>query len=223
MAFILDLIVIAIIALFALISAKKGFVRTLIEVVGFVLVILFANSVSPMLSDVTYDKLIEPSIISSVEKLNIETGSVNLKIDAMPDFINNILGSEFNLKGFEDIINENISAGMGNAVATASQTAIKPIVTGIFSLLYTVLISVILLFVVNILANLVNKLFSFSIVGKANKILGVVLGMIKGVVVAVIFCTLISFIVSVTTNGFLIFTNTNIEGSLIFKLLCLTF
>ena len=68
MSFILDLIVIAIIIVFALISAKKGFVRTIIEIVGFVLVILFANNVSPVLSNVTYDKLIEPAIIESIEK-----------------------------------------------------------------------------------------------------------------------------------------------------------
>ena len=69
MPIILDLIVIAVIFIFILVSAKKGFVRSLIEIVGFVLVIMLSNTVSTPLANITYDKFIEPSIIESSQKL----------------------------------------------------------------------------------------------------------------------------------------------------------
>lgn len=219
MSFVLDLIVLAIIAVFALLSAKKGFVRTIIEIVGFVLVILLANNLSPQISDYTYDKLVEPAIVSSVENMQVGENITNLSVDNMPSFVGKILGSNFDISGFESIINENINNGVKSAVTSASQTVVKPIVTGIFDLVFTLIITVILLAVVNIVAKLVNKLFSFSLVGKANKILGAILGIIKGVAISAIICTIISLIVPLTKEGFLIFTQSNIDSSLIFKLL----
>lgn len=219
MSFVLDLIVLAIIAVFALLSAKKGFVRTIIEIVGFVLVILLANNLSPQISDYTYDKLVEPAIVSSAENMQVGESVMNLSLDNMPSLVSKILGSNFDISGFQSIINENINNGVKSAVASASQTVVKPIVTGIFDLIFTLIITVVLLAVVNFIAKLVNKLFSFSLVGKANKILGAILGIIKGVVISAIICTIISLIVPLTKEGFWIFTQSNIDSSLIFKLL----
>ena len=63
MGIILDLIILAIIVIFAFLSAKKGFVRTLIELVGFFLAIFIASSISPAISNGVYDKFIEPAIV----------------------------------------------------------------------------------------------------------------------------------------------------------------
>ena len=219
---VLDLIVLVIIAVFALISAKRGFVRTLIEIVGFVLVILLANSVSTPLADYTYDKAIEPTIIKSVEGLEIQNNISSMEANALPDFVAAIVGQE-TITDFQNQINENINSGIDTAISTASQNVIKPITTGILSMLFVVIISIVLLFVVNILAKLINKLFSFSVVGKVNRTLGAVLGGIKGVIIAIVFCTLVALIVSIIENGFLIFTQEAINNTLIFKLLCLKF
>ncbi len=219
MSFVLDLIVLAIIAVFALLSAKKGFVRTIIEIVGFVVVILLANNISPAISDYTYDKLVEPAIVSSIENMQVGDNLTNLSVDNMPSLVGKILGSNFDIAAFQTSINENISSGIKDAVTSASQTVVKPVVTGIFDLIFTLIITIVLLAVVNFVAKLINKLFSFSLVGKANKILGAILGIIKGVVVSAIICTIISLIVPLTKEGFLIFTQTNIDSSLIFKLL----
>lgn len=219
MSFVLDLIVLAIIAIFALLSAKKGFIRTIIEIVGFVLVILLANNLSPQISDYTYDKLVEPAIVSSVEKMQVGDNVTNFSLENMPSLVSKILGSNFDISGFQSIINENINNGVKSAVVSASQSVVKPIVTGIFDLIFTLIITVVLLVVVNFVAKFVNKLFSFSLVGKANKILGAILGIIKGVVISAIVCTIISLIVPLTKEGFLIFTQANIDSSVIFKLL----
>ena len=219
MSYVLDLVVLAIVAVFALLSAKKGFVRTIIEIVGFVVVILLANNVSPMISDYTYDKFVEPAIISSVENMQVGDSVTDFSLDNMPPFIGTILGENFDIASFQNTINENINNGIKSAVTSASQTVVKPVVTGIFDLIFMLIITVVLLFVVNFLAKVINKLFSFSLVGKANKILGAILGIIKGVVVSSIFSTIISLIVPLTKEGFLIFTQANIDSSLIFKLL----
>ena len=68
MNFLLDLIVLAIIAAVALISARRGFVRVAIELVGFIAAIFITFTISTPLASLTYDKIIEPPIVSSVSK-----------------------------------------------------------------------------------------------------------------------------------------------------------
>ena len=66
MGIVLDLIVIAIILIFCLISAKKGFVKTIVGLVGFILVTYLSFTLSSPLAGITYDKIIEPVVIRSV-------------------------------------------------------------------------------------------------------------------------------------------------------------
>ena len=224
MGLVLDLLVVVIISIFAFISAKWGFVRTLIEIVGFVLVVLLANSLSTPLADITYDKTIEPAIIKSIDGMKVEdVETIDLNDKEFPPLIKRVLGDKNVIANFEKEITSDINNGIDTAVRNSSQNVIKPVITSILSVIYVLLISIILMFVVNILAKVINKLFSFSIVGKLNSTLGASLGVIKGIFIAFVVCTLISLIVSFTQNGFLIFTKDTIESSYIFKLLCLKF
>ena len=56
MWFILDLIIVAILVVFALLAAKKGFVKSVIEIAGFVLAIFLAFTLSSPATNFIYDK-----------------------------------------------------------------------------------------------------------------------------------------------------------------------
>lgn len=220
---VLDLVVVAIIAIIALISAKKGFVRTIVEIVGFIAVILMANNVSPMLSETTYDKFIQPAIVNSIEEIHIEeqlkdTSINEISTENIPQFITKLLGDDFEIENFIANINENINNGVTEAVTEASQNVIKPIVTEILTLVYMLFIVLVSLVVVKFAAKVINKLFSFSLVGKANKMLGAILGIIKGIAVAVILCSLFTLIVSLIPDANGILSETTIESTILFKL-----
>lgn len=213
---ILDLIAVGIIVVFSVLSAKKGFVRSLIEVIGFILELLFVGKFSPYLANLTYDKFVEPSILNSIG--NVESGGI-VQLPQLPKFVTTLLGNDFDLSSLQNIINENISAGVTDAVAEASQQVIKPIVANILSLLYTVILTVVLMFLIKIIAKVVNKIFSFSIVGTANRILGSVMGIVKGVAVVAIICTVVSSLFTISPAGFWILTPNVVAGSVAFKLL----
>lgn len=224
MSLILDAIIILIILFFVFLSAKKGFVRTLIEVVGFVAAIVIALTLSSPIANVTYDKLIMPSVVKTVQNIANDgvanaTNAIDAVWEKMPGFITD--------SSFLGLSKENITSSVQEQTATSteqlaqqiSDSFVKPAVTKLISLLISVVLVVVVLFVVKILAKYINKLFSFSVVGDINKTLGGVLGVVKGAAVAVIFCLIISLIVSFTKDGFLIFTYDNINSSYIFKFL----
>lgn len=221
MSIILDAIIVLIILLFVFLSAKKGFVRTLIEVVGFIAAIAIALSVSTPIANFCYDTAVQPIVAKTVESSVIEGGSnVNEAVDA----VWNKLPAFLTESNFINLSKDSITTSINNETAADTtqlinsiNSIIKPAVSKLLAVLISVILVVVLLFVVKILAKLVNKLFSFSLIGNINKTLGGVLGLVKGVAVSVIFCMIISLILSFTKNGFLIFTYDAINSSYLFK------
>lgn len=221
MSVILDLIVVGIVILFVVLSAKKGFVKTVVEMVGFVAAIIVAFTISTPLAGVTYDKIIEPPILAAVSEEATEDVEVMVTDiwEKMPEFITN---RAEDMGHSQDSLTNSINAGLVNgtqaAVKSASQNIFKPIAVSLLGLIFSLVISIVLLVLVKPVAKFLNGIFSFSIIGKANRALGAVVGLLKGAVFAVVFCLLVSLIVSFTENGFLIFTAENISNSYIFKL-----
>ncbi len=224
MSLILDAFVILIIFIFIFLSAKKGFVRTLIEVVGFVAAIAIAFSLSTPVAGFIYDKTIDPAVDKTIQSAVDEGNeSVNTAVDAlwnkMPGFLT---GSNFFNLSKDNVlesVNNGVSANATELSHTISNNFLKPVVTRTISTLISVILVFALLLLVKFLAKHINKLFNISVVGKINKTLGAILGIFKGVSIAIVFCMVISLILSFTKNGFLFFTYDAIESSYIFKFL----
>lgn len=223
MSIILDLIVLAIIIITVLISAKRGFVRTTVELVGFIAAVFISFTISTPLADTTYDKIIEPSVVSSVASAadtaaDNSAATVDNFWNELPEWIKNgVEKAGISKDSLNGSISENIGNGALSAAESASQSVIKPAVTSILSLIYQTIILIVLLALVKPLAKLINKLFSFSVIGTANRILGGAVGIPKGIIYAVAFCLIITLIVSFTNNGFLIFNDETMEQSVFFS------
>lgn len=216
MSIVIDLILISIILFFAITSAKRGFVKVLVETVGFIAAIILAFTISTPLAEVTYDKIIEPPIVKAAVNAAGESAE-HEAWNALPDFLmnNDLFGTATNT--FTEKISENISQGTEVAVKTASQGVVRPIATKMLGLLYSLILVLVLSIAVKFLAKLLNRVFSFSVVGSLNRALGGIVGAVKGIIIAVIFCMVISLIISFTGKPFLIFTENDINNTYIFK------
>lgn len=216
MGLVLDLIIIAIIAIGVVISAKKGFVRTAIEVVGFVVAIILAFTISEPLADFAYEKVVEDSIVSAA---NTSVENLKDKVwESLPDFVtenSDTFGITKNEVG--SVIDKNAHNGSEAAVRQVSDTLVKPVTTKLIGGLIACILFIILLIIVKILAKFINKLFSFSFIGTINTVLGGVTGVVKGVIYALIFVAVTVFVAGVSKGGFLIFTDKNIASSCVYK------
>ncbi len=222
MNIVLDLIVIAIVVVMALISAKRGFVRVVVEVVGFVLAVVLSMSFSGYFADITYQKGIEPAIISSINNITTDASAetVDNTWDALPKFItDNADKLGFSKDDIAKSITQSVDVKSEEIAITFSNDIIKPMAISILDSLYAVVIMVVVMFIVKLLAKIINKLFTFSLAGKLNSALGGVLGVIKGIIFAGLFCSIVGLIITFTKNGIWIFNNENIENTYIFKLL----
>lgn len=220
MAIVLDLILIAIILFFILTSAKRGFVKVLVETVGFIAAVILAFTISTPLAEATYDKIIEPPVIEAAVNAVGESAE-HQAWNALPDFLIKSESAFFGetVNSFTEKITVNMSQGVESAVKTASQEVVKPIAAKLLGLLYAVILVLVLSIVVKFLAKLLNGVFSFSIVGSLNRTLGGIVGAVKGIIVAFILCAVVSLIMSFTGKPFLIFSEGTISETYIFKFL----
>lgn len=224
MSLVLDLIIVLLVSLFVFLSAKKGFVYTLIEVVGFVAAIIIAFTFSTPVANGIYDKAIQPAVVSTIESV-VDDGAqtidstVDAVVNKLPAFLQNGKLFNFSNDGVLETLNGQDNLDSTQIVTTVSQNYIKPPIVKLISTFVVVLLVVVLFVVVKMLAKVINKLFSFSLVGKINKTLGGILGAVKGLAIAMVFCFIIGLILSITNEGFLIFTHDNINSTFIFKTL----
>lgn len=219
---VIDLIIVGIILLVTLVSAKQGFVRTVIGAVGFIAAVVIAFSVSEPLAEVTYDKFIEPAIVKSAGAASTDAVGDNVdKVwEALPEFVTknaNSLG--LSKEGIENAFSDNAQSSTKEVVTNISQQTVKPTCAKIIGTVYAMALIMVLLIVVRFLAKIINKAFSFSIVGKLNTALGGAVGIVKGLVIALILCEIIVLIISFTDNGIWIFNNENIAKTTVFKFL----
>ena len=222
MSIICDLIVVGIVALFAFLSSKKGFVRTLVEVVGFVLAAILACSLSTPLSTGICEKTILPVVkeatYSALE--NATTGNISdiseSVWDELPDFVLTAAESSGITK---QSVSEHLETSTADTIEgisnDLSNRIFLPIILRIVKTVVTFLLFVVFLVVALLLARVINKLFSGMIFGRLNSILGGVLGAIKGLAIASIFCLVISLLAGLTKEGFLSITTETIDSTYI--------
>ena len=201
MSLALDIILIVIFAAFVLTAAKKGFVKTLLELVAVAAALVLAYQFSPVVAQGAYDGFVKESMISSIEEQideNFNTSTAAKKaevtLEALPDFMVSLASSagvEINdIKAkiaSEKFSSQNIATELVEKVA-------EPIVIGAMTIVIFMILAIILIFALKVVAHLISKLFDVPLIGTANKILGGALGACKGVIVIIFICTILDFL-----------------------------
>lgn len=220
MSFVIDLIILALFAIAVIIYAKKGFVFSLVKIVGTVCAFMLATSAGNFLTDFVYNKVIEPKIVSVVME-NVDKGvdsATESTFDVLPDFIKDN-GEMFG------ITEENVEALMPTEIVSEKDVkgfldeTVEPIAANMLSPLFTLICFVVFSWVVGFLSKFLNKFFSFSLVGSLNKWLGGVIGLPIGLSYAAILCLVLKIIISVSPNGLWIFTSKTVNSSALYNLI----
>ena len=201
MSVVLDVILVVIFAAFVLTAAKKGFVKTLLELVAVAAALILSYQLSPVVAQGAYDGFVKESMVTSIEEQideNFNTATAAKKaevtLEALPEFMVSLASSagvEINdIKAkiaSEKFSSQNIATELVEKVA-------EPIVIGAMTIVIFMILAIILIFALKFVAHLVSKLFDVPLIGTANKVLGALLGACKGVIVLLFLCTILDFL-----------------------------
>lgn len=207
MFLVIDIILVAVFALFVYTAMKKGFMLSLLEFLAVIISFVLAYSLSPVVAEAAYDGFVEKQLVESVEEKIDENFSLEETgeqaeqlLDAIPDYMV-IFAESFGISVNdikhdlvkEDLSNENLATELVENIA-------QPIAIGALTVVSFLILAVVLQIILKVLARLISGVFKLPVIGSANKILGAILGACKGIVVVIFICTVLTVVFSSGDN-----------------------
>lgn len=227
-AIVLDIIILAVVAFFIVLSAKRGFVKTLIGFLGTFAALILSVVGSWVVSDLVYGNFIKPDIESKLESAFSESSEnlgttaliINSAVNVLPDYIVSMAESE---NRFSDLEKEDnlgkLTTSASSAAEIITETVVKPCVTGIIQSVSMMVLFIIGIIAVKLISNAMSSLFSGKLLGGVNSFLGGVIGLPEGLLFAIVFTWVIGYLVGVTETGIFGLTETVTDETYIFKII----
>lgn len=223
---IIDVAVIALAALMIWLQARRGFLRTVIELVGYILAAVVAFSAASYIANEVYRNNIRESVVESVGMTVREQGGIvdKSKIDELWDSLPQIVkmaavGGGIDKDSISDELDKAVESGSGKIGEFLADDLIKPIVTSAISFVIAMILLALLMILVRFIAVKINNLGKLPIVGTANALLGGALGFIKGCLLIYLIIILISMLMPLFSNKMWIFTPQTIDKTHLFRIL----
>lgn len=222
---IIDVSIIAIVALMVLLQAKRGFVRTIVELVGCVLAAVIAFSAASYIANAVYENNIRESVVESVSQTVEQSGKIDkTQIDDLWESLPQVVkiaaaGGGIDKDSIISGLDKAVKNGSGRVGEFLADDLIKPIVTSAISFVTAMILLAILMVLVRFIARKIDKVARLPILGTANAILGGVLGFLKGCVLIFLLIILISMLMPMFNNKIWFFTPQTIDKTHLFKIL----
>lgn len=218
MHYILDAIIVAIIVIFTWVSAKKGFVKAIVLLLGFVLASTAAKVVSTPLSQMIYDSFIKEQIVISLEEKTSQiTGTISEQTEQLTNSLPDIVKNAVAVFGKEtDSIAQTVEE-TGNSVSqVVEERMVAPAVISLIQTVLFILLFSVFLFIIKRVARMMGFINKIPLIGKVNVFLGGILGTLEGVIFSFVVVTAVYVAMLLSGEAFII-TPKDIDSSTVYK------
>ena len=195
---ILDIIIVAILVVFAVIGAKKGLIRSLsgvaVTLVALVLTLVFSSPLADFFrTTVIYHSLVDRVNTKISDYVDESAGADSLRGlfgEEMPQGIDDMLKS-FGTSGEKvgDKCDELIAAGADNVRSVVCDYIVSPAAEAISKALAVIAVFIGSVIVLKLLAWLIGLIFKLPLLDGVNKFGGFLFGLVMGLVVCCLFCS----------------------------------
>lgn len=207
MAIIFDVAVFAIVILLLILGYKRGFIRTVINLVGYAVSAVLAFFISQPVAGFIFESFFRKG---SVDMINGELGklsggqSVAELLDtafaAIPERISALASSYV---GSLDQIKDTIAAS-APTTADVATAVVDQVIGPIATIMIQSIVFLVLFIVFCILVKLVTKTLKIidklPVIGTANAVLGLVVGLVQAVIFLFIFTSVVALIIQLSGN-----------------------
>jgi len=221
MAYILDLIVLAIVIITVIVGYRRGFIRTMIQLLGCVVAFALALSLSATVSNYVYDEWMRDGLHEKIETVwndtvvegaaNTVSDQVETVLDSLPSFLTATLDSDALVSGIMGSVG---TKDTGIAVGDyMTDTVLRPVIVAVLRFVSFLVLYLVLMLVIRLLEKLVTPLIKLPLIRQTDGALGAVIGLLKGLVFALVAVTVMQLIAASASSG--PFTQENLDNSIL--------
>ena len=219
MTYIVDIILVVVFALVILISAKKGFFKSLVDLIGSLVAVLVAKLLSEGAAKAVFDGFVYKGAESALMQSLGEAGSTDYveqienALASLPEGLNGILQiMGIDSQSLMDKLS-GVNLNGDNLVESLMNSVVVPLGTAVVQFVLFVVFAIALIFAVKLLAKLIDKIVKkLPVIKGFNKTMGAVFGILRGLIIVVIISMLVSVVVGFIGNEMLI---ESVENSMI--------
>ena len=191
MAWIYDLIFLAVFAFAAVASWQKGFLASLTELIGAVLGVGIAVWASRTLAPPIYDQFVSGSVLEKVETALAQSGG---------DLAAAVQGMDFLPETVRETLAQLVQ-GAGNTLPDQITTALEPVVLPFVQVLLFVVLCMVVRWVFRLLVGLLRHVNGIPLLGGVNRLFGLAMGLVTGALDCWLLALLLWFIACVTAGS----------------------
>lgn len=222
MALILDVLLIAVVAVFVLFGIKRGFIKSFVSLLGIIISLAIAFYLSTPISNFIFSNILRNPIHDKItEAVSAQLPDSANKDDIKLEIPEELLSLAKSLGiDVEEKLNVDFSKDVDEILNNTADTIVDdiaaPIVTKLVWVICFIILFVLASIVVKLIASALNLVAKLPILKSANKLLGGVVGLFEGVLVAVVICLALSTILKFSSDGIFGITNESVNDSFIF-------
>ncbi len=183
-----DIIIILIIAIFAIIGFNRGIAKTLLNFAGLILSAICAFYLSKALAQFIYDTFLQQTIISNIEQIILDKGTeyaIANSLEAIPQWISAVISFAVGLFGItlseyeQNMIEVN---NITSSVANSIEGALSSVIVTVITVILVIVLFIVLFLIAKKLIKHINKIFRIPVIKQLNQLLGLLLGAVEGIV-----------------------------------------
>ncbi|MBR4880574.1 MAG: CvpA family protein [Clostridia bacterium] len=213
----IDIILAVVIASCVITGWRKGFVKSMMNMISFVLAGIGAYIFGFIPADYMYTKVFLPKLTSIIENsiLSDSTGmSLAELFSSKPEFFVDILNRYSTVSDVESYYN----SGTQLSVTDISSYMASPIARTISNILGFALVFVVLIIVLGIVTVILDKVCKLPVLKTANKLLGILSGALLGLFFAWLIAAIVGGVLPHLSNAFPdVFDPMIMENSIVLK------
>ena len=217
MAYILDGVIILILVLAIAFGYRRGFIRSIVQLIGLVAAFFLAFSFSETLSTYVYDTFISESLCETVtQSLQTDVSStaaeqLDTALEKLPPFLSETLRDNEQTQSALESLGAQVDASAAQLAQMLVNNVIRPLAVALLRFLLFIVLVLLLLLAVKLLARVIKPITKLPVIRQADGTLGAFVGLLKGVLFIIIAVTVMQLLASTGT----LITNEQVQDSLI--------
>ncbi len=207
MTYIVDIVLASIFALIVIISVKKGFFKSLFDLIGSVLAFVIAKALSASFAPALFGSVIRPGAEKYLSSALSSAGTTDYstQIEQALNSIPESLGGLMQIIGInKEAIMEKFSSidlKGENPVETIINTVVEPVGTALIEFIMIAILALVLIVVIKIVVKLLDKIITaLPVVKRFNSLFGGIFGALRAVIVVAVCSMLISVVAGFISN-----------------------
>ena len=207
MEYIVDIIILVIFGGIVISSVRKGFFKSLFELIGTLLSLVFARALSEGFAPQVFDSFIRKGAESYLGNALGEVGTKDYVLQAqealnsIPEALNGIMS----LMGIDKAAMlekiQGADLGGANLVESLMTSVVEPVGTAVLQFILFIILAVVIGFVLKVAVKLLDGIIKkLPAVKQLNKGLGAAFGVLRGIIVVAIISMLLGIVASFIGN-----------------------